>query len=161
ESVALPAAAAQILQVICDSLGWDLGVLWTVDRHANLLRCVEVWHPVRVQVPAFLRACQQRTFCPGIGLPGRIWASGSPAWIPDVTRDSHFPRASIAAQEGLHGAVGFPIHNDSEFLGVMEFFSEEIRQPEEALLQLMSSIGSQISQVLERRRAEKALYERE
>ena len=97
----------------------------------------------------------------GIGLPGRIWASGSAAWILDVSRENNFPRSPFAIQEGLHGAVGFPICDGGEFHGVMEFFSREVRQPDEAVLDMMGGIGGQIGQFLERRRLEKLLHERE
>ena len=45
--------------------------------------------------------------------------------------------------------------------GVMEFFSREVRQPDEALLEMMVDIGRQISQFLRARRLEKLLHERE
>jgi PAS domain S-box-containing protein len=161
ESAGLTDAAPRILQALCESLGWDVGLLWGVDRRANVLRCLELWHVPPVAVPALEEVKRQATFAPGAGLPGRIWAGGSPAWIPDVARDGNFPRAQVAVREGLHGAVGFPMRSGVEFLGVMEFFSREIRQPDEELLQMMSSIGSQVSQFIERRQAEKAWHERQ
>jgi sigma-B regulation protein RsbU (phosphoserine phosphatase) len=90
-----------------------------------------------------------------------MWATGAATWIPDVSRESNFPRASFVIQEGLHAAVGFPIGDGGELHGAMEFFSREIRQPDEALLEMMGDIGSQISLFLERRRLEKLLYEGE
>ena len=72
-----------------------------------------------------------------------MWASGDPAWIPDVTRDPNFPRADVAIQEGLHGAFGFPIRSGSELLGVIEFFSPRIEQPDDDLLQLFAAVGSE------------------
>ena len=32
-------AAPKILEAICESLGWEHGALWTVDRAAGVLRC--------------------------------------------------------------------------------------------------------------------------
>lgn len=160
ESSAFTNAAAKILQSISQGLGWDAGALWTVDRKAEVLRCIEVWHAPMVDVPMFEQASRQRSFSPGIGLPGRVWASDGAVWISDVTQDASFSRASVAAREGLHAAVGFPIRN-AEFLGVMEFFSREIRQPDKELLEMMTSIGSQIGQFLERMKAEEALLLKE
>ena len=74
---------------------------------------------------------RRTTFARGVGLPGRVWASGQPAWIPDVVTDPNFPRARVAARAGLHGAFGFPIVVGSDILGVMEVFSGEIQQPDD------------------------------
>jgi serine phosphatase RsbU (regulator of sigma subunit) len=161
ESTRLTDAAPRILQAISQSLEWDVGALWVLDRDAGVLRCIEVWHAPMVAIPAFEQVSRQHTFSAGIGLPGRVWASDSPVWIADVTQDANFPRASIAAKDGLHAAVGFPIRNGIESLGVMEFFSLEIRQPDKELLQMMTSIGSHISQFMERMKAEKALLLKE
>ena len=120
-------------------------------------RCVEIWHPASVQFPEFEAISRQTLFPPGIGLPGRVWSSGQPVWILDVTQDSNFPRAPYAAREGLHGAFGFPIVLGGEVLGVLEFFSREIREPDQDLLEMLATIGSQIGQFIERRQAEEAL----
>src|SRR5262249_21037305 len=102
-------------------------------------------------------ASGQGTFGPGIGLPGRVWAKREPLYLPDVVHDPEFLRASIAAREMLHAALAVPILLRREALGVMEFFSNEIRQPDQELLDMMASIGSQIGQFIERKRAEDAL----
>ena len=83
-----------------------------------------------------------------------MWADAKPAWIPDVGQDANFPRASTAESAGLHAAFGFPILLRGEVLGVLEFFSREIRPPDEDLLQMLASIGGQIGQFIERRRAQ-------
>jgi PAS domain S-box-containing protein len=161
ESSRLDAAAPRILSAVCQFLHWQVGSLWCVDSSSGVLRCTAMWHLPEAHVSRFLQATLGRTFPPGIGLPGRVWASGQPAWINDVTRDSNFPRAPIAAGEGLHGAFGFPILLDGNVLGVIEFFSHEIRQPDEGLLQMMTAIGAQIGHFIERRRADEALRESE
>jgi signal transduction histidine kinase len=157
EAVTLEDATPHILQAVCECLAWDLGTLWSLDRQAGVLRCVEVWHKAFVAAPHFAAASRASTFLPGSGLPGRVWASRAPAYIPDVVQDANFPRAPIAAREGLHTAFGFPILLGADVLGVIEFFSQEIRQPDQDLLHMMATIGSQIGQFIERTRAEEAL----
>src|SRR5262249_7504485 len=103
------------------------------------------------------QATRQATLSRGVGLPGRIWKTGEAAWISDVTQDVNFPRGSIAVECGLHGAFGFPICLGKRVLGVVEFFSRQIRKPEERLLEMFSAIGSQIGQFIERKRAEQDL----
>ncbi len=157
EAATLEEATRKILQAVCEGLVWDLGELWRIDRAAGVLRCVEVWHKEALEAPQFVATSHDRTFMPGIGLPGRVWSSREPAYIPDVVQDSNFPRAPIAAREGLHAAFAFPILLGSEVVGVVDFFSQEIRQPDQDLLDMMATIGSQIGQFIERKRAEEDL----
>src|SRR6266478_805378 len=37
-------AAPALLRAIGESVGWELGQMWGVDRAAEVLRCVAVWH---------------------------------------------------------------------------------------------------------------------
>jgi signal transduction histidine kinase/ActR/RegA family two-component response regulator len=136
-----------------------MGALWSVDAKAAVLRCVETWHEPTVQIPAFEAATRATAFAPGIGLPGRVWASGQSTWIPDVVQDANFPRAAVAAQEGLHGAFGFPIRLGREVVGIVEFFSRAIQEPDPDLLEMMTTIGVQIGHVFERQAASQALKE--
>jgi PAS domain S-box-containing protein len=156
ESSSLGAAASRVLQAICETLGWEHGGLWRVDPEAGVLRCVRTWHAPGA-FPEFEETSRRATFPRGVGLPGRVWASGRPAFIPDVVCDDNFPRAAVAAREGLHGALGSPILLGGEVIGVLEFFSREIGRPDEELLEMLATIGSQAGQFVERKRAEAEL----
>src|SRR5262250_2448113 len=157
EAPTLASATPRILQAICESLDWSVGAIWRVDKKEQLLRCVETWHTPSAQVKGFDQSTLASAFASGVGLPGRVWSQAEALWIADVTRDSNFPRASIADREGLHAAFGFPILLGAEVLGVLEFFSPQIQRPDRKLLEMMSAIGSQIGQFIERREAEDAL----
>jgi excisionase family DNA binding protein/PAS domain S-box-containing protein len=150
QATTLSEAVAPILACICDSLGWEAGALWTPVEQADVLACAAS----SADVAEFAAASRQATFAPGDGLPGRIWASGEPAWVADVLVDANFPRAGAATAANLHAAFGFPIRLGQQVLGVMEFYSHEIRQPDADLLALMTSIGSQVGQVVDRLRSE-------
>lgn len=157
EFSALSDIGPRILQALGESLGWPMGALWTVDRNEKVLRCAETWHGGSPATQEFEAQCRKNTFKIGVGLPGRVWQVKKTAWIPDVTRDSNFPRAPFAVSAGLHAAFGFPILLGAELLAVMEFFSGEIREPDTELLQTVDVIGSQIGQFLERKRLEEEI----
>ncbi len=159
QSATFAEAAPGILRAVGESLGWDVGAFWVLDRPAAALRCQELWHAAAIDAQAFVDCCRGRTFGRGVGLPGRVWATGRPAWVPDVTTDDNFPRAPIAAEEGLHGAFAAPVLSGPELLGVLEFFSRDIREPDPDLLEMMATIGSQVGHFIDRRRAEDALRE--
>jgi PAS domain S-box-containing protein len=109
EAATIEEATPRILRAMGECLGWDVGALWRVDREAEALRCVELWHNASIEVPEFERLSRELTFVPDLGLPGRVWSSLEPKYIPDVVPDENFPRASVAEREGLHAAFGFPI----------------------------------------------------
>jgi PAS domain S-box-containing protein len=157
EATTLVDAVPAILQSLCESLGWQLGVIWQVDHHHNVLRHVNSWQSPTSDLQTFITENQQTTFASGIGLPGRIWVSHEPAWISKISEDSNFTRATTAIKNGLNTVFGFPILLGYEMLGVIECFSDRIQEPDEDLLQMMATIGSQIGQFMERKRTEAAL----
>ena len=148
-----------LLQAVCEALGWELGTAWSPDDHGQELRCVEVWHAPRAGLERFEAVCRQNRYARGVGLPGRVWASGEPTWIRDVVGDPNFPRAALAREVGLRAAFGFPILLGGETIGVIEFFSPEIQKPDADLLKTLATLGSQMGQYIERQRAEEALHE--
>jgi PAS domain S-box-containing protein len=157
QALTLEEAAPRILASIGGTLGWEIGVLWEVEGRGRLLRCVDVWlaHPDRVK--GFEEATRSVSFAPGLGLPGRVWASGEPAWIGDVTRDGNFPRAHAAAEASMGGGVAFPIRGGGPVLGVMEFFAPEMQDPEPRLLEMMAVAGAQVGQFMERKLADEEI----
>jgi PAS domain S-box-containing protein len=157
EADSLPQAAPRIIEAICENLGWDLGAIWRVDLEARVIRCIDAWHLPSVDVAEFEAVTRRSVFPPGVGLPGSVWSAATPRWIPDVLQDTNFPRAAVAEKDGLHGAFGFPILLGGHVLGVLEFFSREIHEPDEELMQTMTVIGSQIGQFMERLEAQKAV----
>ncbi len=156
ESPALTYAVPRILQNVCETLGWEAGAFWAHDPEADVLRCLTGWerHPGRFL--KFKKICSELTLARGAGLPGLVWNSGKPTWISDIN-DTDFPRARVAVADGLHATFAFPISYRKRFLAVMECFSCEIREPDEELLKVFASVGSQIGQFIQRKEAEGAL----
>ncbi len=161
EAPSLAEAVPSLLKAVAESLDWPVAAMWEVDPRSNSLNCVEAWQAPGANAADFAATTRQATFPPGIDLPGRIWASGQPVWIRDVARDPGFVRAPVAAKAGLHGAFGFPIRLGREVVGVMEFFSHEVQPPDPDLPETLTTIGSQVGQFVEARRAEAALRDSE
>src|SRR5205807_2494298 len=76
EAGTLAEAIPEILRVVCQQVDWQMGVCWQVDPGAGGLRCHELWQAPSTAVPEFTRVVRQAVFPPGVGLPGRAWASG-------------------------------------------------------------------------------------
>jgi len=147
-------AAPQVLQGICGSLGWSLGEIWAVDRESNVLRWEYGWHKAGRDLEAFEAVSREVTFARGVGLLGRVWATGRPSSIHDVAIDGESPRTSTAARAGLRGKFAFAITNGRKVTGVIALFSSHSQVPDRATLRVMADVGSQIGQFIERRRAE-------
>jgi PAS domain S-box-containing protein len=154
ESDSLATAAPLLLQSISESLGWEMGQMWDVDRDANVMRWLAAWRGSSVPAAEFEDASRNRTFLRGMGLPGRIWETGVSDWISDIATDGNFPRSLFAAKAGFRSAFGFPITFGNQVSGVLEFFSCESQPPDQILQEMMSGIGNQIGQFVERQRAE-------
>lgn len=159
QSDTIEAAMPRILEALCENLGWQLGALWTLTPGGHQLSCAATWHHPQSDVASFLLQTLTIRFRANIGLPGRIWASGEPLWIRDVTCDTNFSRSAAAAQDQLHGAFGFPIQANGAFWGVFEFFSRRIEEPDGDLLRMFSATAGQIGQFIVRKQAEAALRE--
>lgn len=161
EAANLESALPRILQNACATLGWGFGAFLEVDAAAGLLRCSSTFVAPGASVGALEKLTRRMTFVPGAGVAGRVWATGEPTWIPDVVQDDNFANVAFADQVGLHSAFAFPVLLGKETLGVIEFFSNEIRPPDTDLLQMCRAIGSQIGQFINRKRVEQALTDSE
>ena len=153
-STTLKEASNKILHAVCEALHWEFGGMWVYSNQEDVLRCSDLWHVSTIEISEFKEKTREISFSYGIGLPGRVWESGKPAWIIDVVKDPNFPRASVASKAGLHGAFGFPIIIEKEVLGAIEFFSQKPQEPDEELLNMMSAIGNQIALFIKRNQAE-------
>ncbi|MCA1815443.1 MAG: PAS domain S-box protein [Acidobacteria bacterium] len=157
EAVGVGETVGRVLRSVGEIMRWEVAEYWGVDAGAGVLRCEGSWHAPSVSFDEFDDESRARTFRGGEGLPGRVWATGEAAWLADVARDDNFPRARAAAREGIRAGFAFPVRSGAEVVGVMEFFSREARVPDAELNAVMSSVGTQLGQLVERKRAEDSL----
>jgi PAS domain S-box-containing protein len=154
DSTSLSEAVPKILQILCQTLTWDIGEFWSVDFSTNLLHLVENWCTdsiSRTEVePNILMP-----LAPGNGLAGKVWSDSQPVWMTDLANDANFLQTAATKQFELKQAIGFPIIGENTTLGVITFFSSKTRQVDEDLIEVMIAIGGQIGQFIDRKRAEK------
>src|SRR6266511_1345916 len=158
ESDSLAEASPHLLRTICEAMDWDWGALWSVrQQQPERLRCDCIWHASSIDVSEFDAASQKSACAPGEGRAGQVWKTRQSLWIADVAKDPGFRRGPAAARSGLHTGLACPILLGGEALGIVEFFSRRIREPDEQELATLSAIGSQIGQFIRRKRAEQAV----
>src|SRR6266700_5370292 len=101
----LEAAAERILEAIGASLQWKVGVLWSYDAKARVLRCLRQWRAPDIASDGFGEVVAAATFAAGAGLPRKAWSSGEPVWAPDFIAEEDSSRALAAARVGLRSAA--------------------------------------------------------
>jgi PAS domain S-box-containing protein len=161
KSASPSAAMPEILETICKTLNWEVGEFWRLDRETNTMVCDVLFRQAKNHQETVADSALSMKLSSTVDLPGRVLASGKPLWIDDLTQVLSFERAPRSEETGLRNAFAFPIFLGELPLGVIAFFGNQVRKPDFELLDLMTSIGSQIGQFIERKRAEEAVRESE
>ncbi len=93
EAADLTSGLEAVLKIVCDATGWSVGEAWTPSRDGTALECA-AWSVSNEALDGFIRNSEWMTFAPGVGLPGRVWSSGKPLWVRDVTGDPNCSRSA-------------------------------------------------------------------
>ncbi|MGR3715808.1 MAG: PAS-domain containing protein [Thermohalobaculum sp.] len=158
EAESVEAAMQIALDQVCAHTGWPVGHVYLFDEMLGDLAPTKTWHLANAEeFKTFRRITEATRFGSGIGLPGRVLASGQPAWIMDVTKDPNFPRAQPAMEIGVRAGAAFPVLVGRQVAAVLEFFSDKSVEPYEPLMEVIAQIGTQLGRVIERTRAETQL----
>ncbi|HEX8984804.1 MAG TPA: PAS domain S-box protein [Bryobacteraceae bacterium] len=151
----LAEAAPLVIRAMCEHLGWDMGALWRVQHGGSVLEPVaEAWVAPRAAGGKMTSRFQTPS---GTGLPGRVCASGQPAWIAGLSSFEGLLRGETDGAAGPCSAFAFPICTGAGVAGVMEFFSRQTCPADRELIELAETLGRQIGQCVEREEAQVAL----
>src|SRR6266581_2056248 len=154
EAESVAAAMTAVIRAICETEGWECGRYFRPDQEAGVLRFGESWGVPEPAIQQFIERSRGITYKPGVGLMGRVWQSGQPLWVADVTQDARAIRSAFTDDIGIRGGFVFPVISEAKAIGVLAFNSREARKADERLLKAILAIGGQIGQFLERKRAE-------
>ncbi len=160
QSPSVEHAAPRVLAAIGESMGWDAGALFLAMPRSLELKAYGTWTR-RADAAEYLERTRIAAYASGVGIVGRVWQTGEPAWSDDAPRMPGFRRAQGAVAAGLRGAIWVPLRQGSEVVGVVELLRRDLQGPDEETLQGLLALGSQIGQFAERLRAEAALREGE
>jgi PAS domain S-box-containing protein len=162
EAEAAPGAIQQIIKIICETMGWNCGACWAWDEADKLLRCTECWGIDTLAIREFLASNTGYTIKPGPSVQGLVrqtFALAKSVWIADATQLKDMViREPQLVKAGLHSAFAFPLLLGSKVIGVMEFFHRDIREPDDMLIRISQSIGSQIGQFIQRKETEQRYH---
>jgi PAS domain S-box-containing protein len=145
------------LDKVCVHTGFSVGHVYLPEPEGTFVSS-NVWYFDRPEeYEIFRKVTNATTFIPGIGLPGRVFESGKPAWISDVTQGSNCPRASIEKGIEVKSGFAFPVLEQKKVVAVLEFFSKEVLEQDDSVMTAISILATQLGRVTERKRSEEQL----
>jgi GAF domain-containing protein len=160
QSTSIEATFGLAIKEICKFTEWPLGQAYIVHRRGEDLRLdpLHVRHAADADaLRPLMEATKAISFASGEGLPGRVFASATPAWLQHLATDRNFPRAGAVAACGINSGMAFPILVGRDVAAVVEFFSYKEQELDTALLTLLGQIGLQLGRVIERKQAQDRL----
>lgn len=144
------------LQQICQQMDWPVGHALTLDSETQTL-VPGIWELKSDAFNQFKEATEGHRWKQGDGLPGRVLATGKAAWTGELPEDARTPRVESAREAGIRCGFAFPIFLGNEVVAVLEFFTTRDERPEMDFLIVMSQVGYQLGQVMERQRIEEQM----
>ena len=109
---------------------------------------------------AFVAATKETLFPSGVGLPGRVWATGKAAWIEDVVARSQLSSRICRTGSRSPWRVRVPdLFRRRSARRDRVFHPTLLSPPDTDLLRTMSTVGNQVGQFMGRKRVETAVME--
>lgn len=144
------------LRLVCETTGWEFGEAWVPNTEKTYLEYSAVSYDNSSKATAFRQQSYSLRFAPNEGLPGRVWSSQKPEWIPDISRESEtqFPRTLIAAESEFKAGFGVPILSNNQVLAILVFLMSIPKAEDRRLVESISSVATQLGTVFERKQAE-------
>ncbi|MEK7401881.1 MAG: PAS domain S-box protein [Gemmatimonadota bacterium] len=159
-------ALADAIQAICNQTPWTFGVSFLLHRSGATLEPGAAWFPQRG--PAEERAFAEirsffetLTFTEGQGLCGRVWATGQPEWVDDLSRDGSLSPAVAKAVKahGIKAALGVPVGPEGNTVAVIVLMRTDAAPRDDRLVRLIVASAAQLASAFARRSAEHALLD--
>ncbi len=163
EAESIESAMQFSLDRICSNTGWKIGhSLVLSDDVSSEMISTHIWHLDDPQKYArFKEISEELKYEAGVGLPGSVLANSVPEWIPDILKYSGFRRKALAQESGLVSAAAIPVMAGKSVVGILEFYNDQTIEPDQAFMEIMAHIGTQLGRVVERKHSEEALKQSE
>ena len=163
QATSLEQALQTTIDTICTHIGWPVGHVYLPDPDmSGALLPTSIWHLEDTErFATFRKITEVVRLAPGVGLPGQVVVSRKPAWISDMFLDVSTPRTKLIRDLRVRAGFALPVLLGDQVAAVLEFFATEVIAPDEALLDILHHVGTQLGRVVERTRGEAALRESE
>lgn len=135
------------LEVVREHFGWAYGSYWIRDHSAEVLRFGLDSGDVG---PEFRAVTLEASFAEGVGLSGRAWRQRDLVFVEDLGTMTDCVRAPVAMKQGVRSGICFPLIEQGEVVGTMDFFTTEVLTLSEDRFSVLRAIGALVSSALER-----------
>jgi|GEM_PF-440742 len=142
---------------ICRITNWPYGEAFIKDSFTGKLTRIASWHEWTSSIIEFDEMYQYFNFDVGQGLIGKAWNEQQPRWMENIYDDDAFLRREAALKAHLNSMFIVPVITGSETIAVIAFFMFERNPENERLVNLISAIVSQLSNLIERKQIEEKL----
>ncbi len=156
EAATVDEALGTSLEKICKHTGWPLAHIYLLSENGPpRFVSSKLWYRrVAESYLKFQQSTATRELAADEDVPGRVYTTGTPVWVRDVTQEPWFVRSNEALEEDLHSCFAFPVLADQKVAAVLEFYSGKSMEYDAQLLEIMGHIGTQLGRVVERKRSE-------
>ncbi len=155
-SPSMDVARPLVLAHLTAALGCWMGIFWRPEPDGKALRVDGVYLIDRDDGEEFAAGLRTMRLPPGEGLAGRVWQTGQPGWVSDVTTSGPFPPLPPGQHDGRRGTLAFPIVSDGDVLLILQVSSDDPTAPDPGTLEVLESTFQNVLQFAERREAEAA-----
>ncbi|HET7198248.1 MAG TPA: diguanylate cyclase, partial [Burkholderiales bacterium] len=149
----------EVMHAMCEAEGWACARYFRAERDELVFQ--DGIAPGGPGAERFIERSRSLAVRIGHGLTGGVLKTGEPVWSANAAQDGRVAYPEVWRDTGLHGGIAFPVVAEGRTVGVLNFASSEVREPDRRLLDASRVIGSQIGQFLQRKQAEEALRESE
>lgn len=129
-----------ILKITCGAFNWAEGEVWVLDNASKSLYCLKMWHKLSEGAKEFYEMKNKLILKEGTGFPGEVIRNNFPTLVTDFPKHKEYFRGKVAAKAHLQSAFGLPIVYQGKIIGVMIFFSKEIKSIDQDEVKIMQRI---------------------
>jgi PAS domain S-box-containing protein len=124
----------RILETLCVSQGWDVGIEWMVDPEQLQLEFGTAWGVPGQSAEDFIQQSMGLTLAKGSELPERAWQEERAVWLADLGGAPPNPRVADALHHEMASGWAVPVRAANKVLAVLEFYSRlRLREDREAI----------------------------
>ncbi len=166
EATDIPIALSNILQVLCQNQGWQLGEIWQLEAPSSLeaewtVQCSNQWQdPKLVQtvsqiatIDQWKQSQQTLHIQKNVGFIGRAWHHRTIEWLTLPDQSIHlWGRTGLASQFQFQSAVAIPILQGDICLGIIALFSQSQLAASQDNNAIFSTLGRHLGEFLHRQK---------